>query len=40
MSVKTTKQDRNEQVIRRLYALAEGKFKDTPGFVYQFAEGV
>jgi ketosteroid isomerase-like protein len=39
MSVKTTKQDRNEQVIRRLYALAEGKSKDTPGFVSQFAEG-
>jgi hypothetical protein len=39
MTVKTAAQDRNEQVIRRLYALAEGKSKDTPAFVSQFAEG-
>ena len=39
MSVKTAEQDRNEQVIRRLYALAEGKSKETPAFVSQFAEG-
>jgi ketosteroid isomerase-like protein len=39
MTVNTTAQDRNEQEIRRLYALAEGKSKDTPAFVSQFAEG-
>jgi hypothetical protein len=39
MTVKTAEQDRNEQVIRRLYALAEGKSKDTPAFVSQFADG-
>lgn len=39
MTVKTAAQYRNEQVIRRLYALAEGKSKDTPAFVSQFAEG-
>jgi hypothetical protein len=33
MSVKTAEQDRDEQVIRRLYALAEGKSKDTAAFV-------
>ena len=30
MGVKTAEQDRNEQAIRRLYSLAEGKSKDTP----------
>jgi hypothetical protein len=39
MSVKTAEQDRNEQVIRRLYSVAEGKSKDTPAFVSQFSEG-
>jgi ketosteroid isomerase-like protein len=39
MTVKTAEQDRNAQVIRRLYALAEGKSKDTLAFVSQFAEG-
>jgi len=39
MSVKTAEQDRNEQVIRRLYSLAEGKSKDTPTFVSQFSDG-
>jgi hypothetical protein len=29
MSVKTTQQDRNEQLIRRLYSLAEAASKDT-----------
>ena len=39
MSAKTAEQDRNEQVIRRLYSLAEGKSKDTPAFVSQFSAG-
>ena len=38
MSVKTAEQDRNEQVIRRLYSLDEGTSKDTPKFVSQFSE--
>ena len=38
MSVKTTGQDRNEQLIRRLYSLAEAASKDTPAFVACFAE--
>ena len=38
MSVKTTEQDRNEQVIRRLYSLADARSKDTPTFVAQFSE--
>jgi hypothetical protein len=37
MSAKTAEQDRNEQVIRRLYSLAEGKSKDTPALVSQFS---
>ncbi len=39
MSVKTTGQDRNEQLIRRLYSLAEATSKDTPQFVSMFADG-
>ncbi len=39
MSAKTTGQDRNEQLIRRLYALAEAASKDTSKFVSLFAEG-
>jgi ketosteroid isomerase-like protein len=39
MSVKTTEQDRNEQLIRRLYYLAEAATKDTPQFVSLFADG-
>jgi predicted ester cyclase len=39
MSVKTTEQDRNEQLIRRLYRLAEAASKDTPQFVSIFADG-
>ena len=39
MSVKTTVQDRNEQLIRRLYSLAEAASKDTPQFVSMFADG-
>ena len=39
MSVRTTGQDRNEQLIRRLYSLAEATSKDTPQFVSMFAEG-
>src|SRR5260221_11167826 len=39
MSVKATKQDRNEQLIRRLYHLAEAASKDTQQFVSLFADG-
>jgi ketosteroid isomerase-like protein len=39
MSDKTTGQDRNEQVIRRLYSLAEATSKDTAQFVSMFADG-
>ena len=35
----TTQETGNEQVIRTLYALADGKSKDTPQFVSQFADG-
>jgi steroid delta-isomerase-like uncharacterized protein len=39
MSVKTTKHDRDEQLIRRLYHLAEAASKDTELFVSLFADG-
>lgn len=39
MSAKTNDQDRNEQLIRRLYSLAEAASKDTPQFVSMFADG-
>jgi ketosteroid isomerase-like protein len=39
MSVKITQHDRNEELIRRLYSLAEGSHKDTPQFVSLFADG-
>jgi ketosteroid isomerase-like protein len=39
MSVKTPEQDRNEQLVRRLYHLAEAVFKDTQKFVSLFADG-
>jgi steroid delta-isomerase-like uncharacterized protein len=39
MSVKTTGQDRNEQLIRRLYHFAEASSKDTQQFVSLFADG-
>lgn len=39
MSVKSTEQDRNEQLVRRLYFLAEGASKDTSQFVSLFANG-
>ena len=39
MSAQTAEEARNEQVIRTLYALADGKSKDTPKFVSQFAPG-
>jgi len=39
MSIKTTEQGRNEQLIRRLYYLAEAASKDTPKFVSLFADG-
>src|ERR1700735_2995184 len=39
MSVNTTDQDRNEQLIRRLYYLAEAATKDTPQFVSMFSDG-
>jgi steroid delta-isomerase-like uncharacterized protein len=39
MSAKTTDHDRNEQLVRRLYYLAEAASKDTPQFVSLFADG-
>src|ERR1700722_14357310 len=39
MSIKTPEQGRNEQLIRRLYSLAEATSKDTPQFVSMFAYG-
>jgi ketosteroid isomerase-like protein len=39
MKVQTSEETRNEKAIRTLYALADGKSKDTPKFVAQFAEG-
>jgi len=39
MSIKTSEQTRNEQLIRRLYSLAEANSKDTQKFVSQFADG-
>jgi ketosteroid isomerase-like protein len=39
MSVKTTEQDRNEELIRHFYYLAEGASKDTPQLVSMFADG-
>jgi len=38
MSVKTAEQERNEQVVRRLYSFAEAASKDTPKFLSQFSE--
>jgi hypothetical protein len=39
MSANMTEQDRNEQLIRRLYHLAEAACKDTQQFVSLFADG-
>jgi|ERR1700722_7379080 hypothetical protein len=39
MNAKTSDQDRNEQLIRRLYHLAEANSKDTKAFVSLFADG-
>jgi ketosteroid isomerase-like protein len=39
MPTLTPEEARNEHVIRTLYALADGKSKDTPKFVSQFGEG-
>jgi hypothetical protein len=39
MNAQTPEEARNEQVIRNLYFLADGKSKDTPKFVAQFADG-
>jgi ketosteroid isomerase-like protein len=39
MTAKMPDQERNEQLIRRLYHLAEATSKDTPQFVSLFAEG-
>ena len=39
MSAKITLQNRKEQLIRRLYHLAEATSKDTPQFVSLFADG-
>jgi ketosteroid isomerase-like protein len=39
MSAKTAEEVRNEQLIRRLYQLAEATSKDTPRFVSLFAGG-
>ena len=38
MSAKTPEEVRNEQVIRALYTLADGRSKDTPKFVAQFTD--
>ena len=38
MKAKTTEEARNEEVIRSLYALAEGNAKDTSKFVAQFSD--
>ena len=39
MDVKATEHDRNEELIRRLYYLAEADTKDTSQFVALFADG-
>jgi len=39
MSIKKADLDRNEQLIRRLYSLAEAASKDAPKFVSLFAKG-
>jgi ketosteroid isomerase-like protein len=39
MPTLTSEESRNEQVIRTLYSLADGKSKDTPRFVSQFGDG-
>lgn len=38
MNAKTSEEARNQQVIRSVYALAEGNAKDTSKFVLQFAD--
>jgi ketosteroid isomerase-like protein len=38
MRTSATVHDRNEQLIRRLYALAEAASKDTPQFISMFAD--
>ena len=38
MNAKTDEEARNEQVIRSLYALAEGNAKDTSKFVSMFTD--
>lgn len=39
MGIPSTQQDRNEELIRRLYYLAEATSKDTQQFVSLFADG-
>lgn len=39
MIATTSEEARNEEVIRNVYFLAEGKSKNTPKFVSQFADG-
>src|ERR1700693_4511880 len=39
MSINAPEQDRNEQLIRRMYYLAEAASKDKPKFVSLFADG-
>jgi ketosteroid isomerase-like protein len=39
MNIKQSERDRNEQLVRHLYHLAEATSKDTPQFVSLFAEG-
>jgi ketosteroid isomerase-like protein len=39
MNAKTPEKNRNEQLIRQLYHLAEATSKDTPKFVSMFAKG-
>jgi ketosteroid isomerase-like protein len=39
MNIKQSERDRNEQLVRRLYQMAEATSKDTPQFISLFAEG-
>jgi SnoaL-like polyketide cyclase len=39
MPTLTSQETRNEQAIRTLYSLADGRSKDTPRFVSQFGDG-
>lgn len=39
MNIKQSERDRNEQLVRHLYHLAEATSKDTRQFIFLFAEG-